>query len=72
MSRGRESRTARAVVRSALALGDTWEWDGSQWSLPSMAYHPLLQMVVLYGGWGDKGPETDAWRWDGRAWKRIE
>jgi hypothetical protein len=36
-----------------------------------MAYHPSLRAVLLYGGWGDAGPETDLWKWDG-TWTRIE
>jgi hypothetical protein len=61
-------------------LGDTWEWDGERWSRVSttgpsprsgaaMAYHPGLQVIVLYGGSG--GPLGDTWSWDGRAWARL-
>lgn len=63
-------------------LADLWEWDGAwkrieaqgpsaRGGLPSLRYHPLWQTVVLYGGWGDKGPETDTWKWDGRTWMRA-
>ena len=34
-----------------------------------MAYHPGLQVIVLYGGSG--GPLGDTWSWDGRAWARL-
>ena len=48
-------------------LGDTWEWDGSQWrqlELPAppartrhrLAYDARRRVVVLYGGAGDRAP----------------
>jgi hypothetical protein len=62
-------------------LGDTWEWDGSDWqqrtpaSTPSpraapMAYDSQRHRVVLFGGWqGDNYPLlADTWEWDGTQW----
>jgi hypothetical protein len=61
-------------------LGDTWEWDGEQWSRASisgpsarsggaMAYHPGLGAIVLFGGSG--GPLGDSWSWNGRQWTPL-
>jgi hypothetical protein len=61
-------------------LGDTWEWDGSQWSLASrtgppardhhaMAYDEARGKVVLFGGWNGKFLD-DVWEWDG-AWTQV-
>jgi hypothetical protein len=61
---------------------DTWEWDGSAWSLRSpgggaaspsprsgsaMAYSASRQRVVLFGG-HDGAYRDDTWEWDGTAW----
>lgn len=58
--------------------GETWEWDGVQWTLRSsagpsarrahtMAYDAARQVVVLFGG-GVGGDLGDTWEWDGNAW----
>ncbi|MEZ0335725.1 MAG: hypothetical protein ACAI18_17155 [Gemmatimonadales bacterium] len=68
------------VDGKTVRLGDTWEWDGSQWTRMSssgpsprsgaaMAYHPGLQAVVLFGGSG--GPLGDTWSWNGREWTLL-
>jgi hypothetical protein len=62
-------------------LGDTWEWDGTNWlqrtpaSAPSprsapMAYDSQRHRVVLFGGWqGGPNPVLgDTWEWDGNQW----
>ncbi|MCB9879791.1 MAG: hypothetical protein H6835_19545 [Planctomycetes bacterium] len=66
----------------ATDFGDTWEWDGSQWSkyfalpgpsprrLASMAYDTVRQRAVLYGGF-DGAPLTDTWEWDGADWTQV-
>ena len=65
-------------------LGDTWEWQGFFWSnitLPapssppnrwyaSMAYDPVRNVVVLYGGQGFNGYLRDTWEWAGEQWVR--
>jgi hypothetical protein len=56
---------------------DTWEWDGSEWTLrvvagPSprighaMAYDSARGVTVLFGG--DRFGET--WEWDGTMWMK--
>ena len=67
---------------------DTWEWDGSKWTLNSeagpsprsrhaMAYDSSRKKVVLYGGYGatNEGEgiyHGDTWEWDGESWSRVE
>jgi hypothetical protein len=63
------------------ALGDTWIYDGSNWtqhSVPGpiarighcLAYDALRQNVVLFGGTDSSGIPVfgDTWVWDGAAW----
>ncbi|HKQ50488.1 MAG TPA: kelch repeat-containing protein [Phycisphaerae bacterium] len=61
-------------------LGDTWEWNGSTWSLrttsgpPSrryaaMAYDTARGVTVLFGGEKSSGSDlNDTWEWDGNSW----
>ncbi len=68
---------------NAVCFGDTWEWDGKDWtkvsSAPSpsprgyhaMAYFPNIKKVVLYGGKTGNKPMSDTWEWDGSKWKKI-
>ena len=62
------------------ALGDTWEWGGSEWTQrdvpgPSarydsaMAYDSARQVVVLFGGNESRSRAADTWEWDGKEWK---
>jgi hypothetical protein len=63
-------------------FGDTWEWDGTTWSLkategpPPRAYHALgydesRGVIVLYGGGGPSYKAFgDTWEWDGTSWVR--
>ncbi len=58
-------------------LGDTWEWDGFQWTLvattgpapgsvgKAMAFDSSRGFTVLYSGSGTSG---DTWEWDGAVW----
>jgi hypothetical protein len=59
-------------------FGDTWEWDGTSWTLRSgagpaprtrhaMAFDSARGVTVLFGGYGG-GPLGDTWEWDGRTW----
>ncbi len=71
---------------NGIVFGDTWTWDGVNWTqqfppasppartaIDSMAYDPISQTVVLFGGFasstGDYGapPFGDTWVWNGRA-----
>lgn len=79
----------RVVVfggRSALGttLGDTWEFDGWNWSdktpvagpspipreVTGLAYDAARQVCVLFGGGPFLGPAhyDDTWTWNGTAW----
>jgi hypothetical protein len=63
-------------------LGDTWEWDGSEWrevddggeiapsprNGASLAYSPDEGGVVLFGG---NGPSGETWLWNGSVWRRL-
>ena len=55
-------------------LGDTWEWDGTDWSgiatgsaspparsFHAMAYDSKRSRVVVFGGFGDSGALGDTW-----------
>jgi hypothetical protein len=57
--------------------GDTWLWDGSNWTEQHSALAPSPrisaaissgQMLVLYGG-GDL--LSDTWIWTGSTWKQM-
>lgn len=63
-------------------LADTWEWDGSTWTLRdkdgpeqraghAMAYDSSRGAVVLFGGSNPEGALGDTWEWDGRRWMRV-
>ncbi len=74
------------------AFGDTWTWSGVNWTQQfppvspparnarqAMAYDPVSQRVVLFGGMGsDNGryggtPFGDTWEWNGRTkiWTEV-
>lgn len=65
------------------ALGDTWEWDGSLWTLqnetgPSarsghrMAFDSVRARTVLFGGsLIDGSAQGDTWEWSGTAWVLV-
>lgn len=61
---------------------ETWEWDGTTWSLrvaattpPARAHHTLVydaarRRVVMFGG--TNGTElADTWTWDGTTWTAV-
>jgi hypothetical protein len=65
-------------------LGDTWEWDGSDWtertnletdpaprSGHGMAYDASRQCVVMFGGAGEVSSYNDTWKWDGEQWFEV-
>jgi hypothetical protein len=63
-------------------LGDTWEWDGSAWSLRATTgpparerhaavYDSVRQRVVMFGGESATGSLGDTWEWDGVTWMQV-
>jgi hypothetical protein len=68
-------------------VGDTWEWDGTEWTQVAdigpaarmgcaLAYDTVRQRVVLFGGWNrTMSPPnyyfSDTWEWDGTEWIQI-
>jgi hypothetical protein len=65
-------------------FGDTWEFDGSDWTLKSvsgpaprcaegMVFDSARKVVVLYGGNVSTYSTffDDTWEWDGISWKQI-
>jgi hypothetical protein len=71
----------RTEAGRRIQLGDTWEWDGTVWTLMSesgptprnnaaMAYDPVRGVAVLFGG-SDGVASGETWEWDGSRWMRI-
>jgi len=67
------------VGSNHLVLGDTWEWDGTTWTMRAsgptpryghtMAYDAVTGLVVLFGGTTTYSPLLeDTWEWDGTTW----
>jgi len=62
-------------------LGDTWSWDGSNWTelrpstAPSARQNPALvgvpNGVLLFGGDAPGIQNTDTWTWNGATWRQI-
>ncbi len=62
--------------------GDTWEFDGVNWTQVSsagpaprssmaMAYDPVIGATVMHGGRGDSSDLQDTWLWDGVSWTIV-
>jgi hypothetical protein len=68
-----------------VVLPDTWEWDGTDWTLANagtmhlwprvghvLVYDSARERVVLFGGSNYPGPQlNDTWEWDGSLWRRL-
>lgn len=64
-------------------LGDTWEWDGSNWKKVattghspraglSMVFDKKRQKIILFGGMGYNDVSNgELWEWDGNQWTEI-
>src|SRR5262249_14972292 len=69
-------------ITGKLTLSDTWEWDGTGWTLAqpltapaprdshAMAWDRMRSRVVLFGGLlgAAATPNAETWEWDGAAW----
>lgn len=61
-------------------IGETWEWNGTNWSLRTpvsspqarfglaMAYDSTRNVTVLFGGYDGVASPVDLWEWDGTNW----
>ena len=73
------------LATGATIYGDTWTWDGRQWTQrkpatqpparygASMVYDAARKVVLLFGGWDDQQIAhglQDTWTWDGANWSR--
>jgi hypothetical protein len=68
-----------------LVLGDTWLWDGNNWTpqspphhpsarvYPAMAYDRQSRRIILFGGYSETGGGylADTWAWDGSDWIEL-
>jgi hypothetical protein len=68
----------------ACVMGDTWEWDGANWTQfapaqnPSprqdhgMAFDPVRGHVLLFGGdLGNNAYDGSTWEWNGTTWTQL-
>jgi cysteine-rich repeat protein len=85
-----DSRRQRTVLFGGITaltgtfLGDTWEWDGSDWTERTtsagpkprdnagMAYDATRGTTILFGGNAPAGKLNDTWEWDGTDWHKLE
>jgi hypothetical protein len=62
--------------------GETWEWDGKQWTenrsalTPGrfnsvMAFDIARRRVIRFGGRYAGKPVRDTWEYDGKTWRQI-
>ncbi len=73
---------ATSGLTSGTVFNDTWEWNGTSWTLKSPATSPTARIghamafdsargvTVLYGGGDANGFLTDTWEWNGTNWTR--
>lgn len=69
------------LASTAGYAGDTWVWDGSNWTQlhpatspparqnPDMVYDAARQQIILFGGY-DGGYLNDTWTWNGTTWSQ--
>lgn len=84
-ARGRTVLFGGQAYQSSSYLGDTWEWNGTDWqqrttaTAPLARYGPMLvydaahHVCVMFGGGvtvsGTSYNTADTWTWDGVAWQ---
>jgi hypothetical protein len=73
-----------SLADESAAHGDTWMWDGENWTQLSdggpsprsgapLAYDSIRQRIVLFGGMTPNGAVlSDTWEFDGEAWAQVE
>ncbi|WP_028592022.1 S-layer homology domain-containing protein [Paenibacillus massiliensis] len=71
------------VGGSAIRVNDTWTWDGENWeqlhptvtpparSGGGMAYDPISNRIIMYGGDGRTNFLGDTWTWTGTDWQEL-
>lgn len=71
------------VGAAAIALTDTWTWDGADWTqqnpaksppavvFASLAYSPLTQTVLAILD-NDTAAKTETWQWNGTTWSQLQ
>ena len=70
------------IQNNEMIYGDTWEHDGLGWKCVSntgpaprlghkMAFDPVRQRVILFGGRDSSAYYGDFWEWDGSSWSQI-
>lgn len=71
-------------VQTQSVLGDTWEWDGRNWTraptqdAPTaragvlMAWDSARQRVLLFGGHWRNDFSDETWSWDGSVWRLLQ
>src|SRR5688572_5240800 len=64
------------------SFDETWEWDGQKWTKFTgagpggregalMAYDPVRQKTILFGGAANMEVLGDTWAWDGKQWSQV-
>lgn len=72
---------------STMGMDDTWEWDGTDWTLMDpdqsppgrathhqFAYDPQRERVVMFGGGTQPSVPVmdDTWEYDGTTWTQVD
>ena len=61
------------LVSTSLAQTATWQIDSNldaRWS-HVMAWDPVRERVLLFGGGGGPGVAGDTWTWNGAVWSKV-
>jgi hypothetical protein len=69
---------------NGMALGDTWAWNGTTWTLQAPASSPGARAgagfasdsvngnAVLFGGINGSTVYGDTWNWTGKGWFAVQ